>query len=88
MSPRRNPSFLKAGASLGDDDVVRDWSLAPEDVAEVMRARGAEHRLRFRSAALCPSGDGPDDAPGGRYRKFPYGGRIGRARMMAFGRTP
>jgi TnpA family transposase len=52
MSPRRSPFSPKAGASLGDDDVVRDWSLSPEDVAEVMRARGTEHRLRF-AAQLC-----------------------------------
>jgi TnpA family transposase len=52
MSPRRSPGLSKAGAHLGDDDVVRNWSLSAEDVAEVMRARGTEHRLRF-AVQLC-----------------------------------
>jgi hypothetical protein len=51
MSPR-SPRLSKAGAHLGDDDVVRNWSLSAEDVAEVMRARGTEHRLRF-AVQLC-----------------------------------
>jgi len=52
MNPPRRPGPSGASASLGDDDVVRDWSLSPEDAAEVMRARGAEHRLRF-AVQLC-----------------------------------
>ena len=52
MNPRRSPGASRASASLGDDDVVQDWSLSPEDAAEVMRARGTEHRLRF-AVELC-----------------------------------
>ena len=52
MNPPRSPGPSRASTSLGDDDVVRDWSLSPEDAAEVMRARGTEHRLRF-AVQLC-----------------------------------
>jgi len=46
---RRSPGST---IHLGDDEVVRDWSLSAEDVAEVLRARGTEHRLRF-AVQLC-----------------------------------
>ncbi|MBV8530934.1 MAG: DUF4158 domain-containing protein [Candidatus Eremiobacteraeota bacterium] len=52
MSPRRSPGPSRTGVNLGDDEIVRDWSLSVEDAAEVMRARGAEHRLRF-AVQLC-----------------------------------
>ena len=53
MNPRRGPGPSSANsAGLGDDDVVRDWSLSAKDVTEVMRARGTEHRLRF-AVQLC-----------------------------------
>ena len=31
---------------ITDDGLTRHWSLAPLDMAEVLRARGTEHRLR------------------------------------------
>src|SRR5580765_1069504 len=53
MNPRRSPGPAStSNAGLGDDDVVRDWSLSAEDAAEVMRARGTGHRLRF-AVQLC-----------------------------------
>jgi hypothetical protein len=52
MSPRHSPGPSRTGVNLGDDEIVRDWSLSVEDVTEVMRARGAEHRLRF-AVQLC-----------------------------------
>lgn len=53
MNPRRSPEPAStSNAGLGDDDVVRDWSLSAEDAAEVMRARGTGHRLRF-AVQLC-----------------------------------
>src|SRR3954447_9617014 len=39
-------------AGLTEDDLTRDWSLAPDDAAEVLRARGTEHRLRC-AVQLC-----------------------------------
>jgi len=33
-------------------DLTRRWSLAPKDVAEVLRARGTKHRLRY-AVQLC-----------------------------------
>jgi hypothetical protein len=32
-------------AGLTEDDLTRGWSLAPDDAAEVLRARGTEHHL-------------------------------------------
>jgi Domain of unknown function (DUF4158) len=52
MSPRHSPGPSRTGVHLGDDEIVRDWSPSVEDVTEVMRARGAEHRLRF-AVQLC-----------------------------------
>jgi len=39
-------------AAITKDDLTRRWSLAPDDAAEVLRARGAEHRLRC-AVQLC-----------------------------------
>lgn len=39
-------------ASLTEDGLTRRWSLAPEDAAEALRARGTEHRLRC-AVQLC-----------------------------------
>jgi len=39
-------------AGLTEDDLTRGWSLAPDDAAEVLRARGTEHRLRC-AVQLC-----------------------------------
>ncbi len=39
-------------AGTAEDDLTRRWSLAPDDAAEVLRARGAEHRLRC-AVQLC-----------------------------------
>src|SRR3954451_7052796 len=39
-------------AGLTGDDPTRGWSLAPGDAAEVLRARGTEHRLRC-AVQLC-----------------------------------
>jgi TnpA family transposase len=35
-----------------EDDLTRGWSLAPDDAAEVLRARGTQHRLRC-AVQLC-----------------------------------
>jgi len=50
MSVKSGPDTLMASA--GEDRLVRHWSLAPADAAEVLRARGAGHRLRC-AAQLC-----------------------------------
>jgi len=39
-------------AGTTEVDLTRRWSLAPKDVAEVLRARGPEHRLRY-AVQLC-----------------------------------
>jgi hypothetical protein len=39
-------------AGLTEDDLTRGWSLAPDDAAEVLRARGTQHRLRC-AVQLC-----------------------------------
>lgn len=36
----------------GEDALARRWTLTPEDAAEVLRARGAAHRLRC-AVQLC-----------------------------------
>jgi hypothetical protein len=32
---------------LSEDELVRDWSLAPEDLVFVATCRGPDHRRRF-----------------------------------------
>jgi hypothetical protein len=39
-------------AGIAKDDLTRRWSLAPDDAAEVLRARGTQHRLRC-AVQLC-----------------------------------
>ncbi len=39
-------------AGIAEDDLTRRWSLAPDDAAEVLRARGTQHRLRC-AVQLC-----------------------------------
>ena len=36
----------------GEDALARDWTLSAEDVAETLRSRGSDHRLRF-AVELC-----------------------------------
>ena len=41
-----------AQGDAGEDALARRWTLTPQDAAEVLRARGAEHRLRC-AVQLC-----------------------------------
>ena len=52
MTPPRSPGPSRPGTNLGDDEIVRDWSLSAQDIVEVMRARDTEHRLRY-AVQLC-----------------------------------
>lgn len=50
MNLKPDPAALTS--STGEDALARHWTLAVADAAEVLRARGAEHRLRC-AVQLC-----------------------------------
>ena len=50
--PTSAPSAGDDAHGRGEDALARDWTLSADDVAEVLRGRGADHQLRF-AVELC-----------------------------------
>ena len=54
MAARRRRAGRRGApsAELAEDELARHWSLSPEDLIEIRRCRGADHRRRF-ALQLC-----------------------------------
>ena len=54
MAARRRRAGRRGApsAELAEDELARHWSLSPQDLIEIRRCRGADHRRRF-ALQLC-----------------------------------